>query len=173
MCKGREARADTNFARNPNAVDTATEDRGVKRCDAGETFSQTGQRTICDRRVERHAEVYTVTGVSGSFSPRDLHRFFWEAGLDQRVKPHGRVHPKKWVMVMRSECAELGAVAIVPEGDASEPLYSARDTSSTPKRQRSVTCSGKGSSSPRGEEGRQASQRGGLHRSQSTKADGG
>lgn len=172
MCKGREARADTNFARNPNAVDTATEDRGVKRCDAGETFSQTGQRTICEsagRKARRSPHGNRRFGFVLSKGPSPV---FWEAGLDQRVKPHGH-QPLKRLLVMRSECAELGAVAIVPEGDASEPLYSARDTSSTPKRQRSVTCSGKGSSSPRGEEGRQASQRGGLHRSQSTEADGG
>jgi hypothetical protein len=33
----------------------------------------------------------------------------------------------------RSECAEIGADAIVPEGDANEPLYLARDTSSMPR----------------------------------------
>jgi hypothetical protein len=44
---------------------------------------------------------------------------------------------------MCSVCAELGADANVPEGDASEPLYLARDKSSTPRRQRLVSVPGK------------------------------
>lgn len=96
MYEGREARVDASFSRISNAVDTASKDREVNRCDAGATFSQTGQRHICDLRVERRAEFHTTTGVSDLFSPFVLHRIEWETDLDQRVSHirHGfeRIH---------------------------------------------------------------------------------
>jgi hypothetical protein len=116
-------------------VDATLEDRKVKRCDADMTVSQTGERHVCDRRVERFAEFHTAIGVSDSFSLSDLYRSGGEADLDQRVQTYAR-HRK--VQRERSECAELGADAIVPEGDASELFYLARDTSSMPGHQSKV-----------------------------------
>lgn len=72
--KGREARADASCSRNSVVVDATPEDRAAKGCDAGVAISQTGDRCVCDRRVERSAEVHTATGVLGLYSPPDLHR---------------------------------------------------------------------------------------------------
>lgn len=75
MCKGREVRADASSSRNSIVVDATSEDRKAKRCDAGVAVSQTGDRYVRDRRVERFAEIHTAIGVSDSFSLSDLHRF--------------------------------------------------------------------------------------------------
>jgi hypothetical protein len=72
--KGREARADASSSRNSVVVDATLEDWKAKRCDADMTVSQTGERHVCDRRVERFAEFQRATGVSDSFSLSDLHR---------------------------------------------------------------------------------------------------
>jgi hypothetical protein len=167
--KGRETRADASCSRNSIVVDTTSEDRAVIGCDAGVTVSQTGDRYVGDRRVERSAEVHTTTDVSGSFLTTRPSPVRWEASLDPWVQT--RVRGRKASQTC-SGYAELGADVFVPEGDASEPLYLARDTSSMPRRQSQVSF-GKGSSSPQGAEGRQASKRGCLHRSWSDEADGG
>lgn len=94
----------------------------------------------------------------------------WEASLDPRVK--SRVRCRKASQTC-SGCSELGADAFVPEGDASEPFYLARDRRSRCRDIRVRSALGKALPAKRGAEGRQASKRGCLHRSWSDEADGG
>lgn len=69
-----------------------------------------------------------------------------EAALDQRVKLVGFARARRSPRFARidggSGCAELGADANVPEGDASDS-QSRKGSGPTPKRQRSIRVSGK------------------------------
>lgn len=64
--KGREARADASRRRNSNAVDAASRDPKANRCDGVRRFSLNGKTQHDDSRVERHVNVHTAPGVSGS-----------------------------------------------------------------------------------------------------------
>jgi hypothetical protein len=140
--KGREARADASLREDLEVVDATIEgsrsERVRRRCGGFSTGRSAGLRSA-GREARRgpHDDRHLGSVVTADPSPGAR-----ETGLGPRVKPQApRVRRGPWCL--RSGCTEPEAGAIVPEGDASEPLYLARDMSSTPRCQRLVSVSGK------------------------------
>lgn len=114
--KGREALADASRRRISNAVDAAPGDPKAKRCDAVRRFSLNGKTLHFDPWIERFVDFCTAPGVSGtlSCSPSPVGE---ATDLGPRVRDS--VGARKGVgKAQRSN--GVGAVSIVPEGDASE-----------------------------------------------------
>lgn len=125
-----------------------------------------------DRWVARFIEVCTTTGVSGSFL-----RSLFTGRAHSEPRPAGRT--ARAVLRKGSGTGAASGRSLEPVHScprvtrARMPLHRKVNAVSTPRRQRLAERFEKGSSSPRGEEGRQASQRGCLHRNRSIEADGG
>jgi hypothetical protein len=164
-------RADASFVRNSVTVDAAPKDRETKRCDAAPAGFLNGLST--DLRSARRKARRGSTRRQ-AFRVRSHHMSFTGC-LGDGPRPAGLLIASQVARhaVRTRRVRGVEADAIVPEGDASGPSISKGITRNDAETSEVGSCFGKGSSSSRGAEGRQASQRGCLHRDQSTEADGG